>query len=283
VCGATGRQGGAVMRHLLGAGWRVRALTRDPAGPNARPLADLSVELVRVDMADRASLEPAFDGAYGVYSVQNPFISGLEQEVVQGTNVADAAQATGVTHLVYGSAGVGSRTGVGSWDSKLAVEAHIAELGLPATILRPQAFMELMTDKAFYPPVAAWHVMPKLLGPDRKVPWLAVDDLGAIAAKAFADPDRFVGRTIPLVADAQSIDECRAIWKEVRGRPPRRFPMPIRLFERVAGRDLTTMWRWSRGGPVPLDNSPTREILPHALTVREWLVRWTHEGRSDGR
>jgi uncharacterized protein YbjT (DUF2867 family) len=272
-----------VVRHLFGGGWHVRALTRDPDSRKARPLVDLGVELVRVDMADRASLEPAFDGVVGVYSVQNPFISGLEQEVVQGKNVADVAQAAGVRHLVYASAGVGSPTGIGSWDSKLAVEEHIAKLGVPATILRPQAFMELMTDRAFYPPVAAWHVMPKLLGPERKVPWLAVDDLGGIGAKAFADPERFVGRTITLAADAQSIDECRAIWREVRGRPPRRFPMPVQLFERVAGTDLTTMWRWSRSGPVPLDASPTREILPHALTVREWLARHTDERRNDGR
>ena len=274
-----------MVRHLLGAGWRVRALTRDPDATKARPVAELGAQLVRVDMANPTSLEPAFDGAYGVYSVQNPYIGGLGQEVVQGKNVATVAQAAGVRHLVYGSAGVGSRSGVGSWDSKLAVEQHIAELEIPATILRPMAFMELMTDRAFYPPVSTWHVMPRLMGEERPVTWLAVDDLGRIAAKAFEDPQGYAGRSIALTSDVRSLAECRELWTDVRGRSPRRFPMPVRLFERVAGLagpDLTTMWRWLRSGHVPLDTNPTRGILPDALTVRDWL-RHNDEGRNDGR
>lgn len=283
VCGATGRQGGAVARHLLRDGWHVRALTRSPEKSRARALAEVGAEVVRADMADQATLDATFEGAYGVFSVQNPMIGGLESEVEQGKNVAAAAKAAGVQHLVYGSAGVGRLTGVGSWDSKLAVEEHMRGLRLPVTTLRPMAFMELMTDKGFYPPVSAWHLMPKLAGPTTKIPWLAVADVGVVAAKAFADPARFVGRTLVLAGDVQSLSECRAMWKEVRGRPPRRFPMPVRVFERVAGKDLTTMWRWLRTGPVPLDTAPTRELHPHAFTVREWLEQTLEERGSNGR
>src|SRR5687767_8990182 len=107
VTGATGHQGGAVARHLLRAGWRVRALTRDPTSGKARALAALGAEVAKGDMGDPASLRPVFAGAYGVYSVQNPMISGLEAEVRQGKNVADVASEVGVAHLVYGSAGTG--------------------------------------------------------------------------------------------------------------------------------------------------------------------------------
>ena len=282
VCGATGRQGGAVARHLLANGWTVRALTRNPEQPRARALADLGAEVVRADLADPPTLDAAFERAYGVFSVQNAMISGLEGEVEQGCNVAAAAKAAGTRHLVYASAGVGRPTGVGSWDSKLAVEERMRALELPVTILRPMAFMELMTDKGFYPPVSAWHLMPKLAGAETKIPWLAVDDVGVIAARAFADPARFVGRTLVLAGDVQSLGECRDMWKEVRGRAPRRFRMPVRVFERVAGKDLTTMWRWLRTGAVPLDTAQTREIHPHALTVREWLGRTVGERRSNG-
>lgn len=271
VTGATGRQGGAVTRHLLSDGWRVRALTRDPASAAARTLAGLGAEVVRADMADPPTLARAFRGAYGVYSVQNPVISGFEMEVVQGKNVADAALDARVEHLVYGSAGVGRPTGVGSWDSKLAVQAHLRALGLPATVLRPMAFMELMTDKGYYPAVSTWHVMPKLMGADSPVYWLAVDDLGAVTARVFADPDRFVGEDLELVADVRSNLECRAIWQEVTGRRPPRFPMPVPLFERIVGTDLTTMWRWLHDNPIHADTAPTRAILPTASTVREWL------------
>lgn len=274
VCGATGRQGGAVARHLAEAGWHVRGLSRSPDAPKARALRERGIDVVQADMADRASLDRAFEGAYGVYSVQNPMISGFDAEVQQGTTVADAAGAAGVRHVVYGSAGVGSRTGIPSWDTKVAVTEHMRRLELPLTVLRPEAFMELMTDKAYYPAVAVWHVMPTLMGSNRTVPWLAVDDLGVIAARVFEDPARYVGADIPLAGDLKSIDQCRAIWEEVSGRRPRGFPMPAWLFERIAGhagKDLPTMWRWLRTGSVPEDTGPTHAIHPAARTVRQWL------------
>ena len=144
---------------------------------------------------------------------------------------------------------------------------------MPLTVLRPMAFMELMTDKTFYPAVSTWHLMPKLMGADRPVPWLCVDDFGAIAARAFADPDRFIAADIKLASDVHSIAECRITWRAVMGRTPRRFPMPVWAFERFVGTDLTTMWRWLRTGHFDIDRSRTRDILPTSLTVREWLIR----------
>jgi hypothetical protein len=49
--------------------------------------------------------------------------------------------------------------------------------------------------------------------------------------------------------------------------------MPVSLFERLVGTDLTTMWRWLRTGHVEADPSETYKILPAASTIREWLVR----------
>jgi uncharacterized protein YbjT (DUF2867 family) len=274
VIGSTGRQGGAVARHLLADGWQIRALTRKPEGEPARKLAALGATVMRADMADPSTLSEAFGDAYGVFSVQNTMISGAEAEIQQGKNVANAAKEAGVHHVVYGSAGLGvPGTGVPSWESKLAVEAHMRGLGLPLTVLRPMAFMELMTDREFFPPVSAWHLMPKLMGAHRPLPWICVDDLGAIARRAFADPDRFIGADLKLAAEIRSIAECREIWTEVVGRAPRRFPMPVWLFKRFVGNDLITMWRWLRTGQVDVDPLETHEILPTALTIRGWMVR----------
>ena len=222
----------------------------------------------------------AFAGAHGVFSVQNPMTSGVDAEVRHGKNVADAAKEAHVAHVVYGSAGIGvAGTGVPSWESKLVVHAHLEDLGLPLTVLRPMAFMELMTDKAFFPAVAMWHLMPKLMGPDRPVPWICVNDLGAVAARAFADPDRFIGRDIKLASEVRSIAECRTIWTSVTGRPPRRLPMPVRMFERFVGTDLTTMWRWLRSGQFDIEPAQTHEILPTASTVQDWLTSTTTRAR----
>ena len=273
VVGATGRQGSAVVRHLLHDGWAVRALTRKPDGAAARALADRGAEVRRVDAEDVDTVRVALAGAYGLFNVQNPMTSSLAAEVRQGRNVATAAADAGVGHVVYGAAGIGEEpTGVGSWDSKLEVARRFRDLGLPLTVLRPMAFMELMTDPGFYPHLAVWSVMPSLMGSSRPVGWLCVDDLGAIAARMFADPQRWAGATLGLASDVRSIDECRADWREVRGRPPRGFPMPAWLFERFAGRDLTTMWRWLHEAELDISTRTATGILPEARTVRAWLA-----------
>jgi uncharacterized protein YbjT (DUF2867 family) len=225
-------------------------------------------------MADRSSIDSAFRGAYGVYSVQNPMISGLDAEVRQGMLVGDAAKDAGVQHLVYGSAGTGEAgTGIGSWESKLQVEAHLRTIGLPLTILRPMAFMELMTDKTFFPAASTWRVMPLLMNWSRPVGWLCLDDLGAIVARVFAAQGEYVGRDLKLASDVQSLEACRTTYSTVMGKAPSTFPMPTWLFERFVGTDLTTMWRWLRTADIELETATARAIHPTALTVRQWLER----------
>ena len=280
VTGATGRQGGAVSRRLLGEGWAVRAVTRKPASDKAARLREAGAEIVQADMADPASLARAFQGAYGVYNVQNPMVSGHDMEVVQGKNVADAASGAGVQHLVYGSAGPGTGgTGVLQWDAKVEIGEHMRGLGLPLTVLRPMAFMELMTDKGFYPSVSTWHVMPKLLGWDYPVPWVCVEDLAVIAVAAFTRPTEFIGRDVEVAADLRSLAECRSLWREATGRAPRGFPMPVPIFERFVGTDLPRMWRWLRTNRPAFDLQASREIHPGMRTVPDWIA----EGREPQR
>jgi uncharacterized protein YbjT (DUF2867 family) len=281
VCGATGRQGGAVARRLLAQGWNVRALTRKPRGRPAGALAALGAEVVQADMGDPGTLARAFAGADGVYCVQNGIAAGFDAEVAQARNVAQAAAAAGVAHFVYGSAGPGhDGTGVPSWESKVVIEEHIRTLDLPCTILRPTAFMELMTDPAFYPAVGTWRLWLKLTGDDRAIPWLAVEDLGSIAAIVFANPDQYRGRELTLAADLRSLGECRSLYREIMGRKPRAVPMPMWLFDRFTRKDPTAMWRWLRTQRVDVDPAATRAILPSALTVREWLTAIRDRRRS---
>ena len=274
VVGATGRQGGQVVRHLLNQGWRVRALTRKPEGNKALALQTLGAEVWQADLEDRASLEAAFQNVYGVYNMQASVPGKIEIEIRQGKNAAAAAKTTGVQHVVYGSAGPGqTKTGIEQWDAKIEVTQAMKALGLPLTSLRPMAFMELMTDPTYYPQSSTWYIWPKLMGTDVKIPWISVQDLGAIAAKAFANPDDFIGRDLPLAADAQSLDQFREIYKEVRGKFPSRFPMPLFLLEKFMGKDIPNMWRWLRTNPVSLDTSQTYAVHPEAMTVRTWLQR----------
>lgn len=93
------------------------------------------------------------EGAYGVFSVQPSSGQGAAygvsdaQEVRYGTAVADAAVAAGVRHLVYSSANAAgpTPTGVGHFDTKSAIEAHVRGLPIVSTVVRPSAFMEILT------------------------------------------------------------------------------------------------------------------------------------------
>jgi uncharacterized protein YbjT (DUF2867 family) len=272
VVGATGRQGGQVVRHLLAEGLRVRALSRTPAGRKGVELTGLGADVLYGDLEDPASLDSAFADVTGVFVMQPPGAASIEDEVRQGMNAARAAARASVAHVVYGSAGPGdAETGVRQWDAKLLVARGMNELGLPLTVLRPMAFMELMVDPSFYPQSSTWYTMPKLAGVARRIPWLSVHDLGAIAARAFAEPERFIGKDLRLAADVKSLAECREVFREVRGRNPPRFPMPLFLFRRFVGDDILHMWRWLRENPVDADTGPTYEILPTARDVRAFL------------
>ncbi|MEK8174154.1 NmrA family NAD(P)-binding protein [Streptomyces sp. M19] len=128
-------------------GARGRARSVRPPGP---VLSASGVETVRGDLGDPESLRAAFADAHGVFSVQpNSGQAGVdvtnEDEVRFGTAVADIAERCGVAHLVYSSAvTAGSTTGVDHLDTKSRIEAHVRNLDIASTIIRPATFMELL-------------------------------------------------------------------------------------------------------------------------------------------
>src|SRR6267142_4176374 len=96
VAGATGQQGGAVVRALqAGNQFKVRALTRNPA--KHRELAD---EVIKADLDRPETLEAAFKGAYGVFLVTNAGEKGTDERK-QATAAIRAAKDAGVKHFVW--------------------------------------------------------------------------------------------------------------------------------------------------------------------------------------
>jgi len=218
VTGATGQQGGATARHLLASGWPIRILVRDPDKPAVKELAEAGAHVVVGDMLDPDSLRHAFDGAHGVYSVQTwrgP--GGIAAEKQQGFNVAQAAADSGVEHLVYSSVASADRsTGLAHFDSKWEIERRTAELGIPATILRPVFFMDNFR----------WQASGIMDGrlvqgvkPDTRLQLIAVDDIGGIAAMAFSVPDEWIGKAVELAGDELTMVEVAAVLSEKLGRP----------------------------------------------------------------
>src|SRR5689334_12570413 len=197
VTGATGQQGGAVARKLLADGWKVRALTRDLNKQAAQALAQAGADLVAGDMDSRSELEAAFKDAYGVFSVQNFWLPnvGFEGEIQQGKNVADAAKAAGIQHLVYSSVGSAHR-GMGQkhFESKWIIEQYIQSLSIPYTILRPAAFMDNYNWSRAY--ILNGTFTGVGLRPEKEMQIIAVEDIAVFVALAFANPKEFLGKTI---------------------------------------------------------------------------------------
>lgn len=242
VSGATGSQGGAVARSLQERGFGVQALTRDPEKPQARELASKGAEVVEGNLDDRASIDRALDGVYGVFSVQQFFEAGYEGEVRQGINLADAAKNAGVSHFVYSSVGSAHRnTGIPHFDSKWEVEEHVRYVGLPYTILRPVFFMdnwEGMRDQILS------GTLPQPLDPDKPLQQVAVEDIGAFTALAFEDPQKWVGREVDLAGDELTMPQVAETFGRVIGREVSYYQVPWDQFREMMGEEMAGMYEW---------------------------------------
>jgi uncharacterized protein YbjT (DUF2867 family) len=271
VTGATGQQGGAALRALQRRGFSVRALTRDPQTPKAQALKDKGVEVVAGDLTDRASLDAACRGAHGVFSIQTVGKhEGDEQR--QGIAVAEAAAAAKVEHLVYSSVGGAERkTGIPHFDSKFEIEERIRALGVPSTILRPVFFMENLGT----PRLARTIFLGMLyaaMGKQKTLQLIAVEDIGEIAALAFAEPERFLGNAIEIAGDELVLSKIQDAFRQRTGRPERALPYPRPLLG-ILPFDLRTMIKWFGTHGYAADIPAVRAIHPGIMTLPQWLAK----------
>src|SRR5512133_419840 len=105
VIGATGAQGGGLVRAIQAdrtGAFTARAITRHPDSDKAKALKASGVEVVAGDGDDKASLEPAFAGAYGVFCLTNYWEHfSPERELTQARNQAEAAKKAGAQHVIW--------------------------------------------------------------------------------------------------------------------------------------------------------------------------------------
>src|SRR5687767_1726315 len=276
VCGATGKQGGAVARSLLDRGFRVRGLTRNPQKPDAQALDKQGAEVVQGDMEERSALERALEGAYDVFSMQNFWETGYDGEVQQGKTVADAAKAASVEHFVYSSVGSAHRrTGIPHFESKREVEEHVRELGLPYTILRPVFFMQ---NWEWMREMVLGGTLAQPLDPDRPFQHVAVEDVGAFAAIAFENPERWIGREVDLAGDEQTMPEIADTFGRVIGREVSYYQVPWDQFEEQMGKEFTVNYRWFNDVGYEANIAALRQEYPELTTFERYLRSHGWEG-----
>jgi uncharacterized protein YbjT (DUF2867 family) len=211
VVGATGQQGGAVVRALQADNqFKVRALTRNPA--KQRELAD---EVIQADLNRPETLTAAFEGAHGVFLVTNFREEGID-EVEQATAAIRAAKDAGVKHFVWSTlpdveAISGGKLHVPHFTGKAKVDRIVKEAGFAnhTFVIAPFYYQNLIgvlapqkqTDES-----VGW-ALP--LDPTvRGIHMGDITELGDIVAGAFAQPDQAGhGEYLPLVGDFMSFNE----------------------------------------------------------------------------
>ncbi len=163
VVGATGAQGGGLARAILadqGGEFSVRAITRDPGKEQARALADGGAEVVAADLDDEASLRSAFAGAYGAFCVTNFWEHfSPDKEIAQAGNMARAAAAAGLQHVVWSTLEdvrtfvplddpsmptLQEKYKLPHFDGKGEADGLFAESGVPTTYLLASWYFENM-------------------------------------------------------------------------------------------------------------------------------------------
>jgi uncharacterized protein YbjT (DUF2867 family) len=211
VVGATGHQGGAVVRALQASGkFKVRALTRNPAQHPG--LAD---EVVAADLNRPETLEAAFAGAYGVFAVTNAWEAGRD-EARQALAAVDAAKAAGVQHFVWSTlpnveAISGGAIEVPHFTDKAMVERLVKDAGFAhhSFVIAPFYYQNLLGPMAPQKQADGSSSWAFPIDPDKRVVHMGdVKEIGRIVAGAFAHPELAGnGQHLPLVGDFLSFNE----------------------------------------------------------------------------
>jgi len=225
VVGATGVQGGGLARAILAdpsSGFSVRAITRDPSKDNAKALAAKGAEVVSANLDDVESLKKAFAGAHGVFGVTNFWEHfSAEKEKAQAKNIADAAKAAGVKHVIWSTL-EDTRQFMSADDKRMPMlqekyrvphfdakaEANAFFSGVPATMLVTSFYW----DNLFM-----FGLAPKK-GDDGQYAWafpmgnaklagIAGEDIGKTALGIFKAGDQYIGKTVGIAGEFLTIDQ----------------------------------------------------------------------------
>ncbi|GAA0253008.1 NmrA/HSCARG family protein [Haladaptatus pallidirubidus] len=253
VAGATGRQGGTVVNHLLSGEYGefdVHALTRSPESDRAQFLSDQGASVAQGDLLTKESLTPLVEGVEAVYCVTTFGEGDFEGEVKQGINMAEVAADGGVDHFLFSSvAGADRDTGIQHIESKSEIEGRIRELDLPTTIIRLRFFMQNFESQRGAI-LNGTLSMPMTKGASRQM--LHLEDVGMFAATVFARPAEFLNEVIELGGDEHTLESAAEVFTAVTGATVTPEYVPVEVARKglinsageIVGEDLVRMFEW---------------------------------------
>lgn len=226
IAGATSKQGRSVAATLLQSQrFRVRALTRKKDSPEALRLEEGGAEIVAVplELGRQKDLVAAFQGADGAFLMTPPIAPPATIEAALGRQLADAAVEAGVGHIIFSTLeDVDKITGGTKYAPHFTDKARVADYirSLPIS----HSFVMLAF---FYTNLLEYYVprlegdtllLPVYLPEDFRAPF--VDPLtatGTVVLEIFSNPERYNGKTLPIVGDIISPREMVETFQRVTG------------------------------------------------------------------
>jgi uncharacterized protein YbjT (DUF2867 family) len=187
------------------------------------------------------------------------------KEEKQGKTIADVAKTIpNLSLLIWSSLPNvtkltnGALKEVEHFDSKAAVEAHIRELGLPATFFMPAFFMSnIKTSLRKDPAGGEGYMLALTLGPDDKIPLIDIAaDTGNFVAAALKNPVAFLGKNIVGAAEYSTPSKIVAALEKTTGKPVKYVQLQDEQLKGI----LT-----QSGNPKPA------ELVENFILIREWL------------
>jgi uncharacterized protein YbjT (DUF2867 family) len=274
VIGATGQQGGAVVRALQAQGqFKVRALTRHPG--RHRGLAD---EVVEADLDRPETLRAAFEGAHGVFLVTNFWEQGTD-ELKQASAAVRAAKEAGVEHFVWSTlpdveAISGGKLHVPHFTGKARVDRIVREGGFAhhTFVIAPFFYQNVVGVMA--PQKQADGSLGWALPIDPTVRGIHMGDireLGNIVAGAFAHPDQAGnGEYLPLVGDFMSFNEIvDALNRQGHELSFKQVPPEIFAASFPGAAEIGATFAWFQAHTYLGSNSPDQIALANKIAGRQ--------------
>ena len=284
VFGATGAQGGPIARALLTtAGFKVRAVTRNPDSEKAKALKEAGAEVVKADMSDVSSVDAALQGAYGAFVNTNYWElikqatpeAAFAEEIQQGKSLADAAIRAGLKHYVYSSLDpVKDKIGkvCPHFDTKAEVEKYIVTCGVPYSIVRYPFYFDNFAD-VMAPQKQEDGTFSITLPMDGPMHGLGLSNAGPILATIFSNPKEYLGKAVKMAGDRITMSEYAAIISRVTGKTVKYNQVPVEVFANFpfpVAREMATMFEYYSIGHPEYNVELTRKINPNTQTFEQW-------------
>jgi uncharacterized protein YbjT (DUF2867 family) len=299
IMGATGSQGGGLAQAILNdpnGGFAVRAITRDVNSEKAKALKAKGAEVVAADIDDVESLKKAFAGAYGVYGVTFFWAHFSPEKENQGaTNIANAAKAAGVQHVIWSTLEdtrklvplsdnrmptLQGKYKVPHFDAKGEVDHVFTDLGLPVTFLLTSFYWDNMYMFKLGAPMKTpdgTHLMTLPMG-DKKLSGIASEDIGACAYGIFKKGKEYIGKTVGIAGEHLTVSQMAEKVSKAMGINAKYNPVTpdqFRAFGFPGAEDLGNMFQVYADfekevvGARNLDVA--RSLNPKLKTFDQWL------------